>query len=380
MTITVLLADDRSEVREALGALVESERDLRLVGAAADAQAAIELAQRTRPDVALVDYKMPAGGGPRIVRELRRLSPGTRVVALSAYDDRRSVLQMLSAGAVGYLVKGAPAEEVLAMIRRAACGETVLSPQAATEVVRELAGQLEREERAEARRRSLVARIQEAIEAGPIPMAFQPIVELASGRAVGFEALARLPGKPPDAWFRDADSVGLLAELELAAARSALARLDRVPGAAFVSINIDPRALLSPPVVDALRTADLRRVVIEVTEHARVDDYEALADALRELRAEGARLAIDDAGAGFASLRHVLRLAPDLIKIDGSLVRELDTRAARALARSLIAFAAEMGETVIAEGVEDEGTVAVLRELGVEYAQGFHLGPPRELR
>lgn len=126
MPTTVLIADDQVEVREALELLVASEPSFELVGLAEDADQAIELAGRHNPDVALIDFKMPGGGGPRATREIRVCSPGTRVVALSAYGDRSSVFQMLRAGAVGYLVKGASAAEVHSAITRSAHGERVL--------------------------------------------------------------------------------------------------------------------------------------------------------------------------------------------------------------------------------------------------------------
>ena len=121
-------------------------------------------------------------------------------------------------------------------------------------------------------------------------------------------------------------------------------------------------------------------MVLELTEHAAVHDYEVLRQALLELRARGLRLAVDDAGAGYASLRHVLSLAPDIIKLDISLIREIETdRGARALASALISFAEQMGQLVIAEGIEHDRTVEVLAAIGVRYGQGFLLGRPAAL-
>jgi DNA-binding NarL/FixJ family response regulator len=104
--ITVLIAEDEPGVRDALADLIRTDDRLVLIGAAGDADQAIDLAREHRPDVALLDVKMPSGGGPRATREIRVLSPETRVVALSAYEDRATVLEMLRAGAAGYLVKG----------------------------------------------------------------------------------------------------------------------------------------------------------------------------------------------------------------------------------------------------------------------------------
>jgi two-component system sensor histidine kinase KdpD len=145
--ITVLIAEDEPAMRAALSDLIEIEDELELVGAAADAQEAIDLAREHRPDVALVDVKMPAGGGTRAAREIRDLSPATRVVALSAYGDRTTVLEMLRAGAVGYLVKGTSAGEIVEAIRRSVRGQASLSTEVTAEVIHELVELLNRSER-----------------------------------------------------------------------------------------------------------------------------------------------------------------------------------------------------------------------------------------
>lgn len=145
--ITVLIAEDEPAVRAALADLIDIEDELELVGTAADAQQAIDLARDHRPDVALVDVKMPAGGGPRAAREIRSLSPTTRVVALSAYEDRTTVLEMLRAGAAGYLVKGTSAGEIVEAIRRSVRGQASLSTEVTAEVIHELVELLDRSER-----------------------------------------------------------------------------------------------------------------------------------------------------------------------------------------------------------------------------------------
>ncbi|MEX0832460.1 MAG: ATP-binding protein [Actinomycetota bacterium] len=144
--IEVLIAEDEGAVRQALAELVESDSGMRVAGTAADAEEAIQLADRIHPDIALVDVKMPGGGGPRAAREIRERSPETHVVALSAYEDRRTVLEMLSAGVVGYIVKGTPAEEILYTIRRSMKGQGSLSVEVTGDVIQELAILLERSE------------------------------------------------------------------------------------------------------------------------------------------------------------------------------------------------------------------------------------------
>jgi len=144
--IRVLIAEDEAAVREALAELVSSDPDMDVVGTACDADQAIEVARSERPDVALVDVKMPSGGGPRAARGIRRESPQTHVVALSAYNDRRTVLEMLRAGVVGYIVKGTSADEILYTIRRSIVGQGSLSVEVTADVIRELASLLERSE------------------------------------------------------------------------------------------------------------------------------------------------------------------------------------------------------------------------------------------
>jgi signal transduction histidine kinase len=144
--IKVMIAEDEAAVREALADLVDSDPDMHLVGTVKDAAEAIDVALREHPDVALVDVKMPAGGGAHATREIRRGSPTTQVVALSAYEDRRTVLEMLRAGVVGYVVKGTSADEILYTIRRSMRGQGSLSVEVTADVIHELAGLLERSE------------------------------------------------------------------------------------------------------------------------------------------------------------------------------------------------------------------------------------------
>ena len=118
--IRVLIADDEPTIREALTDLIQGDEAMEVVAAVEDADRAVEVAGDLLPDVALLDVKMPGGGGMRAARDIRRCSPGTGVVALSAHEDRASVAEMIRAGAVGYLVKGVSTVEILEAIRHAA--------------------------------------------------------------------------------------------------------------------------------------------------------------------------------------------------------------------------------------------------------------------
>jgi EAL domain-containing protein (putative c-di-GMP-specific phosphodiesterase class I)/ActR/RegA family two-component response regulator len=379
--IRVLIADDDAQVREILAALIDSEPSLELTDAVGDAEQAIMASARRPPTVAVLDVRMP-GGGEMAARGIKRVSPETRVLALTASDDRATVLGMLAAGADGYLVKGVSVDTIVAAIVAAAAGQGSLSAEVTSEVIQELSERLQTHWRSEEHSRSREERVRQALEHGVLSMVFQPICTLAGGM-VGAEALARFDCEPrqgPDRWFAEAGSAGLRLELELAAAGMALDALPALPDALDLAINVSPATLASTAFLALLEQSDGARVVVEITEHAPIDDYETLRDSLATLRALGARVAIDDAGAGFASLRHILRLAPDFIKLDRTLVNGIDAdRSLQALAAGLIAFARTIDAVIIAEGIERAEEVETLVELGVELGQGYLFARPAPL-
>ena len=382
-TIRVLIADDEAELRAALADLIASEDSLELVGAARDAGEVVELARANRPDVALVDVKMPGGGGASATRRIIEGSPRTKVIALSAYEDRATVLEMLGAGAAGYLVKGTSPDEIVQAIRRVVRGQTSVSSEVMGSVVEELSEQLRRETQQSADLRGRRERIERALTGKGFALVYQPIWQLPERRVVGFEALARFAEEPirgPDIWFAEAAALGLIVRLELFSIGRALADLPKLPPETYVSLNVSHRTAMSPELLDVVGSVDRRRLVFEITEHEAVEDYDALAEALARLREGGGRVAIDDAGAGFASLRHTLRLAPDIIKLDISITAGIDAdRARRALARALITFAEEMAMTIVADGIETQAELDALLSLGVGYGQGFFLARPAPL-
>ena len=226
-------------------------------------------------------------------------------------------------------------------------------------------------------------RITGTIAAESVEMVFQPIYRTADDSLAAFEALARFPqppGKGPDTWFADAAEVGLGEELEFLALRKALSALPSLPAGVRLSVNLSPASLASPGLAEAIAAAPLDRLVIELTEHAAVASYEALRDTLAPLRSRGLGLAIDDVGAGHATLRHVLDLAPEIIKLDRSLIRAIDAHSARrALTEALTGYGRHIGCEIVAEGVETQAEYAVLRSIGVTRVQGFLTGRPMPL-
>ena len=213
----------------------------------------------------------------------------------------------------------------------------------------------------------------------------QPIVDLVSGRAVAAEGLTRFstagdpePARSPAQWFDDAGRLGLREQLELATAASILDLLDtEVPESAAVSINLSPGTLTGEGFPSLLVGRPLHRIIIEMTEHSPVEDYDELAAVLQPRRQQGLQVAVDDAGAGYASLQHVLAVSPDLIQIDMALIRGSDgDLARRTLLTALADFAEATGCRLVAEGVETDGELRAVANCGAHLAQGYLLARP----
>jgi EAL domain-containing protein (putative c-di-GMP-specific phosphodiesterase class I)/ActR/RegA family two-component response regulator len=374
-----MVADDDEVVRDALADLIEASDGMTVAAVAADADEAIAMAQRVQPDVALVDVRMP-GGGANATRGILKLCPRTRVLALSASGGRDTVLEMLQAGAAGYLVKGILPIELINGIREVAAGQAPISAQVAGGVIERVQMHLQAENQEQQHRQQLVDQLSIALDGDGMEMVYQPIFDLETRRVVGVESLARFslqPKRRPHEWFEAAATVGLATRLEVSALSRALSRRSQLPPGVFMTVNLSPGALMSREVLRAIPRGFADRLVIELTEHAPVSDYQALALSFAPLRASGAALAIDDAGAGFASLRHILELAPQFIKLDISITHKIEhDRAALALAVALTSFAGAIDAMIIAEGIESDSHLAALRSLGIRLGQGYHLAMP----
>ena len=239
---------------------------------------------------------------------------------------------------------------------------------------------IERNITAENHKTEVMRRVQSVLAEEQLDIYYQPIINLQENCVVGFESLSRfspLPYRSPDIWFAEASQVDLGEELEMMAIRKAVSALSRFREDIYISINASPDHVASGAVRKALLGVDARRVVLEVTEHAPVSDYTELAAATEVLRDMGVRVAIDDAGAGYASFQHVLELGADIIKLDISLTHDIHCNPRKlALAKALCAFASSVGCSIIAEGIESSEDLEVLRALGVDKAQGYHLSHP----
>ncbi len=212
----------------------------------------------------------------------------------------------------------------------------------------------------------------------------QPIVDLRSGGAVGVEALARFankPIRPPDVWFAEAALLDLGVELEMAALHVALQQLRRLPNGLYLSLNASVETIMSEEFRTSMEDVSAERIVLELTEHHEVHDYLLFEQAVRNLRSKGVRLAVDDAGSGYSSFRHILNLHPDIIKLDIGLIRGIDgDPARRALGSALLTFGLDAyNASIVAEGIETEGEFRTLRGLGCPFGQGYYLGRPGRL-
>jgi len=222
-------------------------------------------------------------------------------------------------------------------------------------------------------------RVEAMLDGHAVTMFQQPIHDLKTAKPVGVECLARFPDlnkRGPQAWFDDAERTGLGNELEMTAVRCALETVGTVPDGIYAAINASPATILSGNLRRELEQAEPGNLVIEITEHQQVDDFAALAREIEALK-PFARIAIDDVGTGYAGLRHLIELQPDILKMDMVLTRECDSDPARrAIAAAMVQFAGDIGARLVAEGIETEAERAVMQDLGVDYGQGYLFARP----
>jgi DNA-binding NarL/FixJ family response regulator len=366
--IRVMVVDDEESVVDVLRALIGSDPRLRLVGSAHDAEAGIALALEERPDVVLMDVRMPGGGGLRAVREITRRYPEANVVALSAHEDEDSRIRMIGAGARDYVPKSESTDAILEAIHRSVRGGR---------------GRRRRHHlrASEERREEQRSRVERALESGSITASFQAVVDLESGEVVGVEAqpqVAVLPSRPFDAWAGDAEAVGLLAKLEITALRAALASLPALPDDAFVEVEVSPETAAFSRFRRAVRDAFAHRLVLTISDLSAPRG--TLATALEPLRERGVRFCLSDVGAGLAGLEHVPALWPEFVRLDRAITDDVHRDPTRhAVVAAAAGWAAKAGAAVIAEGVASIEQIDELGRLGVGLAQGDAVSPPWHL-
>jgi len=378
---SVLVVDDEP-ANVALLAQLLMRVGVAQVHTSVDPRQALGMYEALRPDLVLLDLHMPGMDGLALMAAIARSTDpddAVPVVILTADSTAPARERALAAGASDFLTKPFDLTEVELRARNL-LQTRALHSRLRAELEERRAAEIEAQEEAERRR----AAVQRVLDAGGPRMVFQPIVILPTGKVVGYEALARFddePVRPPDEWFADAASVGLGDALELAAVDAALRHLPLVEPEHIIGVNVSPSVAASDELDRLLARYPAHRVVLEVTEHVPVADYDVLLAALDRLRSRGVSLAVDDAGAGYAGLDHILRLQPNFIKLDISLTRGIDTSPVkRALASALTRFAAEIGSHITAEGIETGAELGTLTDLGVTAGQGYFLGRPEPLQ
>jgi EAL domain-containing protein (putative c-di-GMP-specific phosphodiesterase class I) len=395
----ILIVDDEEANLLVLRRMLERAGQHNLM-TVSDSSLAIERFLSFEPDLVLLDLHMPHPDGFEVLSLLEPLVPSDTyvpILVLTADVTDSARERALAMGARDFLTKPFRYNELLLRInnlletralhsqlhRDKAILEARMREQQASE-----AAQAERR-RAASRRVEAVLAIDRDESHEPhgggvrLQMVYQPILDLQSGRVLGAEALARFgtePQRSPAQWFVEAAEAGLAIQLELAAIRRAAEGLALLPPATFLSVNASAETVRSPALLDLLDQLPASRIVIELTEHEPVADYNELVPAVNRLRERGLRLAVDDAGAGFTSLQQILRLAPDLIKLDRGFIEGLaDDPVRRALTTALLTFATDIGATLVAEGVATARELEALRALGVRHGQGRFLGEPMAL-
>jgi EAL domain-containing protein (putative c-di-GMP-specific phosphodiesterase class I)/FixJ family two-component response regulator len=382
----VLVVDDVEANVLLLELLLTRAGAARVVGIT-DPRQTIEQYNSIDPDLILLDLHMPQLDGHALLEALGQVIPGgsfTPIVVLTADSTFEARQRALALGANDFLTK--PFEQVEVLLRVNNLLHTrrlhLALQRHNTALQAEIWENTEQERRLAEERDLQRSRIQRILQDRQVTMVFQPIVDLATGRTAGVEALARFdasPARPPDQWFAEAAAVGLGTELELLAVSAAVDQIDRLPADTYMSINASPHTALDHRLAETLAPV-ASRIVLEITEHEAVTEYPDLLRALDGLRETGVRLAIDDAGSGYSSLQHILRLNPDIIKLDIELTRGIDADPARrALAEALVIFAREIGAVITAEGIETTDELSTLRRVGAQYGQGYYLARPGPL-
>jgi EAL domain-containing protein (putative c-di-GMP-specific phosphodiesterase class I) len=377
----ILIVDDEDANVRLMVRLLQRSGYLE-VRALSDSREVLALVREWKPDLVLLDLHMPHVDGISVLNSIRAeqsLFDFLPVIVLTADASHDALVKAMNAGANDFLTKPVDLDEVLLRVRNLLAFR--LSHQALknsnSALAMTLSQQMQQDDPQSEGHEDRIRAMESVLEHGPT-MVFQPIVALATGLTVGVEALSRFDSdRPTDRWFAEAAALGLGTELEIAAIESAFRQFERLGHDEFMAVNASPAVMFDDRFGELVRGHHRGRVVIEITEHQPVSDYAKLIAICQELREDEVRLAIDDAGAGYASLRHILMLRPDIIKFDIALTHGIDQDPVkRALAASLLQFSNELNATVTAEGIETEEELSTLRDLGVPCGQGFYIGRP----
>jgi EAL domain-containing protein (putative c-di-GMP-specific phosphodiesterase class I)/AmiR/NasT family two-component response regulator len=381
--MSVLIVDDNPSNVALLQALLDEQGLFRIYTETDPRQVPRQLAQND-PDLVLLDLHMPGVDGHEVLTQIKLYAAGSflPVLVLTADTTTTARDRALSEGAQDFLTKPIDAAETALRIANLLRTRQLFTTLRQARLHSAHGDAAEEEGALPATRE----RILSVLRTRAITPVYQPVIDLHTLTPVGYEGLTRFPGSEyggPDRWFSDAFDVGLGVELEWLAAHKVLNLLQALPdeeSEPFLAVNMSPASVLHLLTHQLCEPELYPRIVVELTEHVPIEDYAAVHESMAAMREGGSRLAADDLGSGYAGFRHLIRLQPDIIKLDISLVRGIHrSKGQRALASALVAFAADVGARVIAEGVEESGELETLQEIGVPWAQGYFLGKPAAL-
>ena len=357
----VVVGDDSDIHRVAMTAMLE--RAGFDVVVARDGAEAVELVFDRRPDALVVDALMPVMSGFEAIEQVRRHPAFDTLptIVVSGLEDVESRVRALSIGADDFVTKPVHADELVARLRSQ---------------LRNFAAWTARSPDHEAERR-LDRWLEEIIDGAAFDVHFQPVVDMVTGRIEAQEALVRFhDGTSPADVFNTAARVDRTVPLELAIVSAAVEHAAHIPTDVAIHVNVSPLAALSEQLPDLLAPTG-HRFVLEITENDRFGPAEA---AVLRSRLPGCRIAADDVGAGFAGLTQLVRVRPDIVKIDRAIVTDIhDDPARQVVVAGLVRFAETTGASLIAEGIERGAEADSLIELGVRLGQGFYFGRPSPL-
>jgi EAL domain-containing protein (putative c-di-GMP-specific phosphodiesterase class I)/CheY-like chemotaxis protein len=369
----ILVAEDDPALLEVVAALL-AESGYETV-AVSRGMVAIDSLRSTTVDIVLTDIVMPDATGVDVLRTVREHNLDTPVILMTGNPTLPTATEALNLGAIGYLVKPVPSEKILETVSGA------LSLVRLTRLRRQALAEVGGENRFMADRAGLEVLLERAL--GGMWMAYQPLLWAKGGECYGHEALLRTsaPDIPDATAFLDvAERLGRMAELGRRIRARVAQDLAAAPG--VVLVNMHPLELADPELDSGTDPLSLHadRVVLELTERAPLDGLGDLRDLGRRLRSRGFRIAVDDLGVGYAALASFASLEPDMVKLDMSLIRDVDRHPTRRkLVGSIAELCRSLGILVVAEGVETEAERDVVVELGCDLLQGFLLGRPGPL-
>ncbi len=327
-------------------------------------------------DVLLCDIVMPDYTGLDVLAQVSNSHPSLPVVLITGLPSLDTAIRALDLGAFRYLVKPFPPKKLLSMLDHAANLRDLARAQknylATTDMNRLV--------KAHNRQNQVFSKAVESIH-----LAFQPIVSWSRHTTAAYEALLRCPHPDfsnPEILVEAADRLNRVTELGRIVRRSTVEAIPRAPTDTLIFINVYPQELWDPDLLSP--TAGLlgyaERIVLEITERQALKNDTALKDRVGVLREKGYRIAIDDLGTGYSSLSVFTVVEPDIVKLDISLVRNLDTTPVKQkLVRSVVSLCKEMGIQTVAEGIETPGECKAAVELGCDLLQGFLFARPAAL-